>query len=120
MLRGDNMSAVHWVKKGGGKNGPRVGVLCRLVGVLESDSIWGMVAAHVQGKLNTVADSISRVAEHEVTPQLQQLDPGTQWRRSQLTSENLLMITSLLDGTWPEEVWETQLWRLIRPRGVSG
>ena len=60
LMRGDNMSAVHWVNKCRGAKEPRSGALMRMMGALEMRNGWQFRAKHIKGVTNTLADGISR------------------------------------------------------------
>ena len=60
LLKGDNMSAIHWVNRCEESTECRSGVLVRILGCLETDSGWSFRVKHVAGIGNTLADCISR------------------------------------------------------------
>ena len=66
LMRGDNMSAVHWVNKCRGARKPRSGALMRMLGCLEMRNEWRFRAKHIKG----VADGISRWKHDEIAPYL--------------------------------------------------
>ena len=70
LMRGNNMSAVHWVNQGQAGKEPRSGALISILGCLEMGSRWYFDALHVKGVDNTVADGISRWKREEVNTHL--------------------------------------------------
>lgn len=120
LLRGDNTSAVGWVEKGGGASDPRSGGLLRLLGALELSGGWSFGAQHVPGKLNQIADGISRWDIMSVQAELQARYPHVRWRQSTLGQHEGQIITAALAKSWPETAWEQRLWASITQRGLNG
>ena len=59
LLRGDNVSAVSWLKRCGGGRDKRAALVMRIMGRLEITSGWSHKAKHIPGVLNVLADGIS-------------------------------------------------------------
>lgn len=111
LLRGDNMSAVSWIRRGGSADDSRCRGLLRLLGIIELHSGWSFAARHIQGARNEAADGITRLAPHEIEAKLRQLYPRQQqWRQHRLTEPSLRIISAALGGSWPQPAWESALW----------
>ena len=80
LMRGDNMSAVHWVNKCRGARKPRAGALMRMLGCLEMRNEWRFRAKHIKG----VPDSISRWKHDEIALNLDSYRPDTRWQEQHL------------------------------------
>ena len=80
LMRGDNMSAVHWVDKCRGARKPRSGALMRMLGCLEMRNEWRFRAKHIKG----VADGISKWKHDEITLNLDSYQPDTRWQEQHL------------------------------------
>lgn len=70
LMKGDNMSAVHWVNMCRGAREPRSGALMRMMGCLEMRNGWLFRANHPKGLANTLVDGISRWKYDEITAYL--------------------------------------------------
>ena len=66
LMRGDSVSAVSWINLCGGSRDTRAGLVMRLLGRLELTSGWCLVAKHIPGVENVLADGISRWPRSEV------------------------------------------------------
>lgn len=87
LMRGDNMSAVHWVNKCRGAKEPRSGALMRMMGCLEMRNEWRFRAKHIKGLANTLADGISRWKHEEITAKLRSFRPDICWQEQKLGQE---------------------------------
>ena len=84
LMRGDNMSAVHWVNRCRGGREPRAGALMRILGCLEMHTGWRFRAKHVRGVANDSADEVSRWDRPTVAPNLLALRPDIDWQEQRL------------------------------------
>ena len=95
-MRGDNMSAVHWVNKCRGAREPRSGALMRTLGVLEMRNEWRFRAKHIRGIANTLADGISRWKRDELSSNLHAFRPDVCWQQQHLGQEALDITSAVL------------------------
>ena len=84
LMRGDNMSAVHWVNGCRGGREPRAGILMRLLGYLEMHSGWCFRTKHVRGVANVLADGVSCWDRFTIAPNLRALRPDIDWQEQRL------------------------------------
>ena len=80
LMKGDNMSAVHWVNQCRGSKEPRSGALMRIMGVLEMRNGWRFRAKHIKGVANTIADGISRWDRNDIALNLHSCRPDVCWQ----------------------------------------
>lgn len=98
LLRGDNMSAVHWLNQCRGGRDPRSGAIMRVMGGLEVGSGWCFRAKHIKGVDNTLADGISRWKDpSSIVADLRRIYPDANWSEQVLTPVGLQLITGVLD-----------------------
>ena len=96
LMRGDNMSAVHWVNKCRGAREPRSGALMRMLGCLEMRNEWRFRAKHIKGVANTLADGISRWKHDEIALNLNSYRPDIRWQEQHLGQEALDLTSAVL------------------------
>ena len=96
LMRGDNMSAVHWVNRCRGGREPRAGALMRILGCLEMRSGWCFRAKHVRGIANVLADGISRWDRPTIAPNLHALRPDIDWQEQHLGEAGADLCTDIL------------------------
>lgn len=102
LMKGDNMSAVHWVNKCRGAKEPRGGALMRMLGCLEMRSDWRFRARHVRGVANTLADGISRWNRNEITHRLNEFRPDIRWQEQNLGQAGMNITTAILGSSLSE------------------
>lgn len=98
LMRGDNMSAVHWCNKCRGPREPRSGSLMRILGCLEIRSQWCFRARHVRGVANSLADGISRWDRSCVASNLRAFRPDVDWQEQDLGHEGSELVADVLDS----------------------
>ena len=118
LMRGDNMSAVHWVNKCRGAREPRSGALMRMLGVLEMRSRWRFRAKHIKGIANTLADGISRWKPDEISSNLRAFRPDVCWQEQHLGQEALDIACAVLDSSSSDDQLRRRLNAITRQ--VSG
>ncbi|CAB1102718.1 unnamed protein product [Ectocarpus sp. CCAP 1310/34] len=118
LMRGDNMSAVHWVNKCRGAKEPRSGTLMRMLGCLEMRSEWRFRAKHIKGVANTLADGISRWKHDEIASNLHSYRPDIRWQEQHLGQEALDITFAVLASSSSEDQLRTRLNDVTRQ--VSG
>ena len=99
LMRGDNMSAIHWVNKCRGAREPRSGTLMRMLGVLEMRNEWRFRAKHIKGIENTLADGISRWKHDEIGSNLRAFRPDVCWQEQHLGQEAVDIAFAVLDSS---------------------
>ena len=77
LMRGENMSAVHWINKFLGAREPRSEASMRMLGCLEMRDEWRFRAKHIKCVANTLADGISRCKHDEIALNLHSYRPDT-------------------------------------------
>ena len=95
-VRGDNMSAVHWVNRCRGGREPRAGALMRILGCLEKHSGWCFRAKHVRGVANVLADGVSRWDRPTIAANLLALRPDIDWQEQRLGEAGADLCTDIL------------------------
>jgi hypothetical protein len=118
LMRGDNMTAVHWVNEAHSDCEERASAMMRWLGVIEVLSGWCFSALHIPGKDNKMADGITRVEWCEIPNLLATLSPSTCWRQVELDPFALSLITSALGETSQLHQLETVLAQ--RTKDLSG
>ena len=118
LMRGDNMSAVHWVNKCRGAKEPRSGALMRMMGVLEMRNGWRFRAKHIKGVANTLADGISRWDRADIASNLHSFRPDICWQEQRLGQEALDLTFGVLASSSSESQLRLRLNELTRR--VSG
>ena len=113
-MRGDNLSAVHWVSKCRGGKEPRSGALMRLLGCLQVGSGWCFDALHVAGVDNFIADGISRWKEEVIDGNLHASRPVVAWRRQVLGPTGVELCLGILAASSSASLLHLRLKRLIR------
>jgi hypothetical protein len=106
LLRGDNKSAVGWIRKGGSARDPRNAATVRILGAIQLLSKWGFSSKHIAGKLNIASDGISRWPCSLVQANLTALYSGVSWREVALGPMALDLIHTLLHSASPEAAWQ--------------
>jgi len=118
LMRGDNMSAVHWVNKCRGAKEPRSGALMRMMGVLEMRNGWRFRAKHIKGLANTLADGISRWNHNDIAANLRSHRPDIRWQEQHLGQEALEITSEVLDASSSDDQLRDRLNAVTRR--VSG
>lgn len=118
LMRGDNMSAVHWVNKCRGAKEPRSGALMRMMGVLEMRNGWRFRAKHIKGLANTLADGISRWKHEEIGANLRSYRPDICWQEQHLGQEALDLTSEVLGASSSDDQLRNRLNAVTRR--VSG
>ena len=118
LMRGDNMSAVHWVNKCRGAREPRSGALMRMLGCLEMRNEWRFRAKHSKGVANTLADGISRWKHDEIALNLHSYRPDIRWQEQHLGQEALDLTSAVLASSSSEDQLRNRLNAITRR--VSG
>ena len=118
LMRGDNMSAVHWVSKCRGAREPRSGALMRMLGCLEMRNEWRFRAKHIKGVANTLADGISRWKHDEIALSLHSYRPDIRWQEQHLGQEALDLTSAVLASSSSEDQLRNRLNAITRR--VSG
>ncbi len=118
LMRGDNMSAVHWVNKCRGAKEPRSGALMRMMGVLEMRNGWRFRAKHIKGVANTLADGISRWDRADIASNLHSFRPDICWQEQRLGQEALDLTFGVLASSSSESQLRLRLNEITRR--VSG
>ncbi|CAB1109801.1 unnamed protein product [Ectocarpus sp. CCAP 1310/34] len=109
LMRGDNMSAVHWVNKCRGAKEPRSGALMRMMGCLEMRNEWRFRAKHIKGLANTLANGISRWKHDEITAKLRSYRPDICWQEQHLGQEALDLTSAVLDSSSSDDQLQSRL-----------
>jgi hypothetical protein len=125
LLRGDNQSAVQWVRHRGGAADERARAALRLLAAVETSGGWSFDALHIAGKLNVCADGVTRLSSlAAIQKMLEQEAPRREgeppWRQYVLGAGEKRMISKLLAKRTSGETWESGLWRTISAAGSSG
>ena len=118
LMRGDNMSAVHWVNKCRGAQEPRSGALMRMLGCLEMRSGWRFRAKHIRGVHNTLADGISRWTRDEIAVNLHAYRPDIRWQEQLLGQEATDITSAVLASSSSDDQLRIRLNAITRQ--VSG
>ena len=118
LMKGDNMSAVHWVNQCRGSKEPRSGALMRIMGVLEVRNGWRFRAKHIKGVANTIADGISRWDRNDIALNLHSCRPDVCWQEQLLGGAARALISGVLASSSSEMQLRTRLKELTRQ--VSG
>lgn len=109
LMRGDNMSAVHWVNKCRGAKEPRSGALMRMMGCLEMRNGWRFRAKHINGLANTLADGISRWQHEKIAANLRSYRPDICWQEQHLGREALDLTSEVLDASSSDDQLRNRL-----------
>ena len=118
LMRGDNMSAVHWVNRCRGAKEPRSGALMRMLGCLEMRNGWQFRAKHIKGLANTLADGISRWKHDEIAQKLHSYRPDIRWQEQRLGQEARNLTSDILASSSSEDRLRDRLRTITRQ--VSG
>ena len=118
LMRGDNMSAVHWVNRCRGAKEPRSGALMRMLGCLEMRNGWQFRAKHIKGLANTLADGISRWKHDEIAQKLHSYRPDIRWQEQRLGQEARNLTSDILASSSSEDHLRDRLRTITRQ--VSG
>ena len=118
LMRGDNMSAFHWVNKCRGATELRSGVLMRMLECLEMRNEWRTRAKHIKGVAHTLADGISRWKHDEIALNLHSYRPDTCWQEQHLGQEALDLTSAVLASSSSEDQLRNRL--NVITRQVSG
>ena len=118
LMRGDTISAVHWVNKCRGAREPRSGALMRMLGCLEMRNEWRFRAKHIKGVENTLADGISRWKHDEIALNLHSYRPDIRWQEQHLGQEALDLTSAVLASRSSEDQLRNRLNAITRR--VSG
>lgn len=114
LMRGDNMSAVHWCNQCRGAREPRSGALMRMMGCLEMRSGWCFRARHVKGISNTLADGISRWDHDRIAPNLHAFRPDIQWQVQELGQAGRNLVSDTLASSSSDNQLRLRLDALTR------
>lgn len=114
LMRGDNMSAVHWINQCRGAREPRSGALMRMLGCLEMRNGWRFRAKHIKGLANTLADGISRWKHDEITANLRSYRPDICWQEQQLGPEALDITSDVLASSSSDDQLRNRLEAVTR------
>ena len=109
LMRGDNMSAVHWVNKCRGIREPRSGALMRMLGCLEVRNEWQFRAKQIKGGANTLADGISRWKHDEIALKLHSYRPDICWQEQHLGQEALDLPSAVLASSSSDDQLRNRL-----------
>lgn len=109
LMRGDNMSAVHWVNKCRGAREPRSGALMRMLGCLEMRNGWRFRAKHIKGVANTLADGISRWPHDEIETNLRSYRPDIRWQERPLGPEAWGLTSDVLASSSSDDQLRSRL-----------
>jgi hypothetical protein len=125
LLRGDNTSAVQWVRKRGGAADKRAQVALRLLAAVETGGGWSFDANHIAGKLNVCSDGITRLSSLDAVQRMLEeqapRQPGQEpWTYVKLGGDCLRLIGGLLAKSTPSAAWESSRWADIWGSGGCG
>ena len=109
LMRGDNMSSVHWLNKCRGAREPWSGVLMRMLGVLEMRNDWWFRAKHIKCLANTPADGISRWKREENDANLRSHRPDICWQEQHLGQEALDLTSEVLGASSSDDQLRNRL-----------
>ena len=96
LMRGDTMSAIHWVNRCRGGREPRAGALMRMLGCLEMRSGWCFRAKHVRGVANVLADVVSRWGHPTIAANLFAFRPDINWQEQRVGARGANLCTDIL------------------------
>ena len=113
LLRGDNVSAVSWVRKCGGAKDRRAGLLMRLIGRIEITSRWSHIAKYIPGLDNTLADGFSRWTEDKVHENVARLTNDDGWKEQNIQAHGRKIFSLLLQNKLPAGRLDEQMWLLM-------
>ena len=84
LMRGDNQSAIHWIDQCRGGREPRSEALMRMLRCLEVRSGWCLLAGHVKGVKNALAEGISRWDRASIPSALRNCRLDIAWQEQDL------------------------------------
>lgn len=120
LLRGDNMSSIHWCNRCRGPREPRSGALMRILGCLEMRSGWCFRARHVKGIANTLADGISRWNHDSIASNLRAFRPDIDWQVQDLGQAGRDFVTDVLASSSSSTQLRLRLEGLTRQASTLG
>ena len=99
LMKGDNMSAIHWISRCRGGRDPRSAALMRILGGLKVSSGWCFHAKHVAGIDNVIADGISRWTGTSITDSLRKIRPDIHWQEQSWGQAGIKLCSGILAPT---------------------
>jgi len=119
LMRGDSVSAVSWINRCGGSRDTRAGLVMRLLGRLELTSGWCLVAKHIPGVENVLADGISRWPRSEVAREVRRL-AGLGWTEISLGNNGQRLFDAILAPSGRARATDDEIWKKTLPRPFPG